>query len=173
MLNKDSDASEPEEEAQEDIATVPTSVDESPTESVIDSGSSSDDDDDFSGNVIQPQLHTSTNGVTWAPLHIARVKPATAANVFRVKPGVHPTTWHRASISPYECWKLFIDNNMLRAIQTHTNRKPRKIDPNFSLTMEQLKAFIALQYTRGIYGKHYSVHFLCKKNMDRVYSEIL
>ena len=34
MLNEDSDASEPEEEAQEDIATVPTSVDESPTESV-------------------------------------------------------------------------------------------------------------------------------------------
>ena len=82
MLNEDSDASEPEEEAQEDIATVPNSIDESPTESVIDSGSSSDDDDDFSGNVIQPQLHTSTNGVTWAPLNIVRVKPATAANVF-------------------------------------------------------------------------------------------
>ena len=28
MLNEESDASEPEEEAQEDIATVPTSVDE-------------------------------------------------------------------------------------------------------------------------------------------------
>ena len=28
MLNKDSDASEPEEEVQEDIATVTTSVDE-------------------------------------------------------------------------------------------------------------------------------------------------
>ena len=28
MLNEDSDASKPEEEAQEDIATVPTSVDE-------------------------------------------------------------------------------------------------------------------------------------------------
>ena len=52
---------------------------------------------------------------------------------------------------------------MLRAIQTHTNRKARKIDPNFSLTMEQLEAFIALQYTRGIYGKHHSVHFLWKK----------
>ena len=30
MLNEDSDASEPEEEAQEDIATLPTSVDEPP-----------------------------------------------------------------------------------------------------------------------------------------------
>ena len=91
------------------------------------------------------------------------MKPATAVNVFRVKPGVHPTVRRRASISPNECWKLFIDNNMLRAIQTHTNRKARKIDPNFSLTMEQLEAFIALQYTRGIYGKHHSVHFLWKK----------
>ena len=101
--------------------------------------------------------------MTWAPLHIARVKPATAANVFRVKPGVHPAIPRRTSISPYECWKLFIDNNMLRAIQTHTNKEARKIDPNFSLTMEQLEASIALQYTRGIYGKDHSVHFLWKK----------
>ena len=83
MLNEDSDASEPVEEAQEDTGTVPTSVDESPAQSVTDCDSSSyDDDDDSSGNVIQLQLHTSTNGVTWAPLYIARVKPDTAANVF-------------------------------------------------------------------------------------------
>ena len=82
MVNEDSDTSEPEEEAQEDIATVPTSVGEPPAQSMPDSDSSSDDDDDSLGNVIQPQLHTSTNGVTWAPLHIARVKPATEANVF-------------------------------------------------------------------------------------------
>ena len=37
MLNKDSDASEPEEEAQEDIATVPTSADETPAQLVTDS----------------------------------------------------------------------------------------------------------------------------------------
>ena len=47
MLNEDSDASEPEVEAQEDIATVPTSVDEPPTQSATDSDSSSDDDDDL------------------------------------------------------------------------------------------------------------------------------
>ena len=82
MLNEDSDASEPVKEAQEDTGTVPTSVDESPAQSVTDSDSSCYDDDDLSGNVIQLQLHTSTNGVTWAPLYIARVKPATAANVF-------------------------------------------------------------------------------------------
>ena len=52
---------------------------------------------------------------------------------------------------------------MLRLIQTHTNREARKTDPNFSLTMEQLEVFIALQYTRGIYGKHHSVNFLWKK----------
>ena len=34
-------------------------------------------------------MHTGTNGETWAPLHTARVKPATATNVFRVKAGVH------------------------------------------------------------------------------------
>ena len=52
---------------------------------------------------------------------------------------------------------------MLRAIQTHTNREARNINPNFSLTMELLETFIALQYTRGIYEKHHSVHFLWKK----------
>ena len=86
MLNEDSETSGPEEEVQEDIATVLTSVDEPPVQSVTDSDSSSDDDDDSSGNVIQPQLHTSTNGVFWALLHIARVKPATAANIFESKP---------------------------------------------------------------------------------------
>ena len=133
---------------------------------MTDRDSSSDDNDNSSGNVIQPQLHASTNGVTWAPLHNARVKPATVTNVFRVLAGVHPAIRRRASISPCECWKLFIDNNMLRAIQTHTNREARKIDPNFSLRMEQLEAFIALQYIRCIYGKHHSVHFLRKKTYE-------
>ena len=91
------------------------------------------------------------------------MKPATAANVFRVKAGVHPAIRRRASISPYECWKIFIDNNMLRAIQTHINREARKTKSNFSLTMEQLEAFIALQYTRVIYENPHSVHFLWKK----------
>ena len=79
------------------------------------------------------------------------------------KPGDHTAIRRIASITLYECRKLFIDNNMVRAIQTHTNREARKIDPNFSLTREQLEAFIALQYTRGIYEKHHSVHFLWKK----------
>ena len=70
MLNEDSDASEPEEEAQGDTGTVPTSIYEPPTQSVTDGDSSSDDDDNSLGNVIQLQLHTSTNGVTWAPLHL-------------------------------------------------------------------------------------------------------
>ena len=82
MLNEDSDASEPEEEAQEDTDTVPTSVDEPPAQSVAVSDSSSDDDDYSSGIVIRLQLHKCTNCMTWAPFHIARVKPATAANVF-------------------------------------------------------------------------------------------
>ena len=134
---------------------------------MTDSDSSSDnDDDDSSNNVFQPQLYTSTNGVTWAPLHHSRVKLAIAANTFRVKAGVHPAIRRKARNSFYKCWKLFIGYNMLRAIQTHTNREARKTDPNFSLTMEQLESFIAPQYTRGIYGKHHSVHFLWKNTYE-------
>ena len=85
MPNEGSAASESEEKVQEDIAAVPTTVDEPPplpTQSVTDTNSSYDNNGDLSGNVIQPQLHTSTKGVTWAPLHIARVKSATAAHNF-------------------------------------------------------------------------------------------
>ena len=52
MLNEDFDASGPEEEAQEDIDIVPTTVDEPPAQSITDSNSSSDDDADSSGNII-------------------------------------------------------------------------------------------------------------------------
>ena len=60
MLNEDPDASEPEEEAQEDTGTVPTSIDEPPAQSVTDSDSSSDDDDDARctrvENVVRPVI---------------------------------------------------------------------------------------------------------------------
>ena len=57
-----------------------------------------------------------------------------------------------------------MNNNMLSAIQAHTNREARKTDPNFSLMMEQLEANIAFQYTRVACGKHHSVHHLYKRN---------
>ena len=72
----------------------------------------------------------------------------------------------RESISPYKCRKQFIDNSMLRAIQTHTNREARKTDPNFSLAMEQLQALIDCisGYPKySLYGKHQAVHFLWNK----------
>ena len=58
MLNEDSDASEPEEKAQEDTGTVPTSTDEPPAQSVTDSDSSSDDDARCTRveNVVRPVI---------------------------------------------------------------------------------------------------------------------
>ena len=91
------------------------------------------------------------------------MKLTTAANVLRVKAGFHLAIRHRASINLHECWKLFINNYNLRAIQTHTNRKARKTSPNFSLMMEQLEANIAHHCTKSIYGKHHSVHHLWKR----------
>ena len=78
----------------------------------------------------------------------------------RGRPVVNPSVRYKASNSPYDCWKLFVDNSILIPLKTHTIREATKNEPNFLLPMEKLEAFISLQYARGIYGKSHSVNFL-------------
>ena len=77
-----------------------------------------------------------------------------------MRSGVNPCVLYKALRSPYECWKLFVDNSILISIKTHTIREATKYNPNFFFSMEKLEAFIALQYAKGIYGKSHSVDFL-------------
>ena len=56
---------------------------------------------------------------------------------------------------------MFIHESILRAIVKLTTAED--VDSgniNFSLSLDQLKTFIALRYVRGLYGKNYPVLFL-------------
>ena len=52
---------------------------------------------------------------------------------------------------------------MFKNIQENTTREAKKFNPNFSMALERLEAFISLQYARGIYGKSHPLHALWNK----------
>ena len=105
------------------------------------------------------------NGVT--PLISARSVRPNPSNILRVKPGVNPAFRHKAAASPYECWKLFIDNLMLKTKQAHTTREAKKRNLDFELSLEKLEAFMGLHYASEIYGKLHPVEFLWNKEYGR------
>ena len=79
-------------------------------------------------SVLNPSSQQrARNGVIWNQLLRPRPGQANAANVFRLKTGVHPAIRSRAAASAYDCWKLYVDNSMLKSIQEHTCRKAIKI----------------------------------------------
>ena len=108
-------------------------------------------------------IHFSKNGKTWTPLQSARSVRTNPSHIVRVKPGVNPALLHKAAASSYECWKLFIDNTMLKTIQAQTTRDAKKRNSDFELSLEKLEAFKGLQYIRGIHGKRHPVEFLLNK----------
>ena len=62
---------------------------------------------------------------------------------------------------PYDAWKHFIPEVFLRSIVKYaTEEAHRSGDINFSLTLSELEAFIALQYSRSLYGNNHPVWFL-------------
>lgn len=98
------------------------------------------------------------HGVTWKKLSQARVGRVRKAAIFKGTPGVSRSAINDTK-SPYTAWKLFIDEKILRQIYKCTLAEGKGLlDESF--TMEKLEAFIALEYTRGIYGKNQSVNFL-------------
>ena len=131
--------------------------------------SCSDDEDDFEFSsedeiedlAVNPSgQQKARNGVIWNPLFRGRPGQANASNVFHTKTGVHPAIQNRAAVSAYDCWKLYVDNSMLKSIQEHTCREATKINSDFTLTLDKLEAFIGLHYARGMYGKGHCIDFL-------------
>ena len=60
---------------------------------------------------------------------------------------------------------MFVHESILRAITKFTTDEAvRCRDVDFSLTLDELESFIALQYARGAYGKNHPVAFLWSKN---------
>ena len=86
-----------------------------------------------------------------------------AHNVFTGASGV-PRQVSQSITIPYNAWKHFIPESILRSIVKYTTEEAhRRGDTNFSLSLSDLEAFIALQYARGLYGKNHPVSFLYNK----------
>ena len=89
-----------------------------------DASSLSDEDQESARNA---SLQFSRNGETWSPLLSARSFRTNPSNIVHFKLGVNPALRSKAATSPYDCWKLFVDNNsMLKTIQEHTIREAKK-----------------------------------------------
>ena len=160
ILQENSDTDEPDNEEEyvpEDDFQAYES-DSSSDEDLSDSDeadSFSCTDNDSDSECPSSRQYTARNCETLSPL--LRTSPS---NVLRVTSGVNPSVRYKASSSPCECWRLFVDNSILISIKTHTIRETTIYNSNFLFSMEKLEAFIALQYARSIYGKSHSVDFL-------------
>ena len=86
-----------------------------------------------------------------------------AHNVFTGASGV-PRQVSQSITTPYDARKHFIPESILRSFVKYTTEEAhRRGDTNFSLSLSDLEAFIALQYARGLYGKNHPVSFLYNK----------
>ena len=91
-------------------------------------------------------------------------KPAGAHNVFTAKPEVPRDV--ASSRSPYDVWKHFISEHILRMICRYTNEEAQQRgDEQFTVSLAKLETFIELQYAREIYGKDHPVSFLWSKKI--------
>ena len=137
----------------------------SPANTDIDSDSNKDEsDDDLS---LQPTSSVQASseclldrdGTPWKCSNPVSSGRAGAHNVFTAKPGVPRDV--ASSRSPYDVWKHFISEHILRMICRYTNEEAqRRGDEQFTVSLAELETFIGLQYARGIYGKDHPVAFL-------------
>ncbi|XP_073439464.1 uncharacterized protein [Dendrobates tinctorius] len=98
----------------------------------------------------------SADGIQWKPVEIGEHLPGRRAsqNILREAPG--PTEYARRNIiidSPLSAWRLFFDSYILTHIKNCTLAEAcRNNNLQFTLSDEELDAFIAIFYARGISG---------------------
>ena len=89
---------------------------------------------------VNDGLTHGANGTEWKKLTSSRVGRAAERNIFRGRPGPKPVHLR----TPYEAWKLFIDEKMLRHILDCTNNFSRTHTGNSKeISLEELESFIA------------------------------
>lgn len=161
----DTDDDDMSEEEDETIETSPATRGHIETQS----SESSDSDSDFAGPTFESRPSSldsvqavGRDGTLWTSASSCSGTPGRTAthNVFKATPGCRPSVSSSVA-SPYDAWKHYVDESILRQIVKYTNDEAtRKGEENFSLTLSELEAFIALQYARGLYGKNHPVAFL-------------
>ena len=128
MLEEDSNNNELDEETISDDRHSLSSIsdissDEEDLYYPSDASISLDEDQESTRNAF---LQFSRNGETWSSLLSARSVRTNSSNIVHVKPGVNPTLRSKAATSPYVCWKLFVDNSMLKTIQGTYHKRSQK-----------------------------------------------
>ncbi|XP_073511475.1 uncharacterized protein [Phyllobates terribilis] len=98
----------------------------------------------------------SADGIQWKPVEIGEHLPGRrdSQNILREAPG--PTGYARRNIiidSPLSAWRLFFDSYILTHIKNCTLAEAcRNNNLQFTLSDEELDAFIAIFFARGISG---------------------
>ncbi|XP_073529607.1 uncharacterized protein [Phyllobates terribilis] len=98
----------------------------------------------------------SADGIQWKPVEIGEHLPGRrdSQNILREAPG--PTGYARRNIiidSPLSAWRLFFESYILTHIKNCTLAEAcRNNNLQFTLSDEELDAFIAIFYARGISG---------------------
>ena len=104
------------------------------------------------------------NGTIWTSCKPALTGRTAAHNILTAISGVKPCCASSSISTPYSAWKMFIHESILRSIAKFTTEEAvRRDDTDFSLSLDELESFIALQYARGLYGKNHPVAFLWNK----------
>ena len=136
----------------------------SPANIYTDSDSSNGESDDDSNTqpTISSECLLGRDGTLWKRSNPVSSGRAGAHNVFTAEPGIPRDV--ASSRSPYDVWKHFISEHILRMICRYTNKEAqRRSDDQFTVSLADLETFIGLQYARGIYGKGHPVAFLWSK----------
>ena len=116
-----------------------------------DSSNGESDDDSNDQPTISSECLLGRGGTPWKRSNSVSSGRAGVHNVFTAKPGIPRDV--ASSRSPYDVWKHFISEHILRMICRYTNKEAqRRGDDQFTVSLADLETFIGLQYARGIYG---------------------
>ena len=153
----DDELSSVEENAETQLGSL---ISSSARPAFIASNSSEDESDDDSNDVTSTCRQEATssnvtgkNGSLWTSFQPALTGRTAAHNVITASPGV-PRSVSCTITTAYDAWKMFIHESILRSITKFTTDEVVCCgDVDFSLALDELESFIALQYARGVYGK--------------------
>ena len=156
---------------------------ESPNAHVSDSDECLDnceDESDEDDNVMSQQSQPTSTSVfgrdrtEWTCTPSTNTGRTRAHNVFKAATGV-PRATARGVSTPYDTWKHFIDESLLRMIAKFTTEEAaRRGDNEFVLDLHHLETFIGLQYARGLYGKGHPACFLWSRKYGMpIFSEAM
>jgi hypothetical protein len=103
---------------------------------------------DANGTVAGSKTVNSKDGTSWTIVTDAKETGRfQTQNVFTAKSGTTP--YSRTASTPVEAFRLLFDEGMLRHTRTCTVSFARVTNPNWTMSDQELEAFIGLMYLRG------------------------